>query len=355
MSRLLITTVGTSLLTNPGARPWVSWIRNAALPDVAIVDAWLDSAEPCDACAELNTLHRIDICADDRVRFLHSDTSEGEFCSARLAKWAKTRCQDVKSIAIMGLNYQHHSFGRAGAGLKNLIRHSVDLVRDANNGTLVPIFCATGGFKAEIAFLNLLGALLEVEVVYIHEQFKELVWLPRLPLSWNIDFVRANQAFFEWIDAEPRSSIEVEHRLRANPDLRSLVVHGDDGNAYLDAAGDLMWQAAKQQLATAPRALWPPADPRPPAQKNGLSGVEHHRPRGWEAFMNRLCAIDCVSRVTYDPIAHGGSLRVKILDTMNGDIGITFGATDTLPLRVETTAKGNAQTELVAEYLRRLK
>ena len=119
-------------------------------------------------------------------------------------------------------------------------------------------------------------------------------------------------------------------------------------------SGDLLWQAAKQTLAAAPRALWPAADPRPPAEKNGVSEVAHHRPRGWEAFVGRLCAIDCVTRVAYDDAAAHGQQHIRILDNLQGDIGIVFGTENTLPLRVQTTAKGPLQTELVTEYLRKL-
>ena len=98
--------------------------------------------------------------------------------------------------------------------------------------------------------------------------------------------------------------------------------------------------------------LPPEAVARPPAEKNGLSGVEHHRPRGWERFVERLCGIDCVARVCFDAAARSGP-AVKVLDADTGTLGVRFGGADTsLPLRVETSARGEAQSELVAEYVR---
>jgi hypothetical protein len=67
--------------------------------------------------------------------------------------------------------------------------------------TLEPVLCATGDFKAEVAFLNVLGALLHVE------QFREIVRLPRL---------------------------------RGRPELRPLVMDDAGGHTYLNAAGDLL-------------------------------------------------------------------------------------------------------------------
>ncbi len=130
----------------------------------------------------------------------------------------------------------------------------------------------------------------------------------------------------------------------------------DDGNGYtyLSAAGDLLYRGAAERLSMGPRVLWPEADPRPPREKNHLSGVEHHRPTGWERYVDRLCAIDCVTSVRYDAQALGS--KAKVMDATKGVIGVCYGDRENaLPLRVETTARGEAQTELVAGYLKNLK
>jgi putative CRISPR-associated protein (TIGR02619 family) len=352
MSRLLICTVGTSLLTNRDQRPWAGWQRQQPLPDADAVDRWLSDADAVQASAETNTLHAVGLQESDRVLLLHSDTSEGRFCSQRLEVYLRPRCHAADSRPLTALGYHSPSF--AQRGLKSLVCEAITAVAQAHRDGLQPVFCATGGFKAETAFLNLLGALLYVEVCYIHEHFREVVRLPRLPLTWDAEFVERHRDFFEWIDAEPRASVEVEGWLRGRPELRPLVEDGSDGNTYLNAAGDLLFRAARERLAHGPRAVWPEAVPRTPEEKNGLSGVEHHRPRGWERFVARLCAIDCVSRVSYDAAASSGP-EVRILDASTGTLAVRCGRPDTiLPLRVETSAHGEAQTELVAEYLRRL-
>ncbi len=354
MPHLLITTVGTSLLTNADGRPWGGWNarRPDPLPEAAAVDQWLQQADPVAASAETNTLHSIGLEASDRVLLLHSATSEGIFCAERLQTYLESGlCREAVLQPITGLSYHTGSF--AQRGLRSLVSEAIAAVKQAAQLGLESILCATGGFKAEIAFLNLLGALLQVEVVYIHEQFREIVRLPRLPLVWDADFVVRNLDFFEWIEGDHRSSVEVENRLKGRPELRPLIQDDEDGHTYLNAAGDLLFRAAQQQLATKPRAVWPEASPLSPKEKYGLSGVEHHRPPGWERFVDRLCAIDCVTRVTYDA-ATKERPRVKILDAANGRIGIRYeSAGRTLPLAVSTTARGEAQTELVAAYLRR--
>jgi len=351
MPRMLITSVGTSLLTNRD-RPWGGWDPRRPLPDSRKVDDWLAKANPAAASAETNTWRAVDLDPQDRVVLLHSDTPEGRYCAERLRTYLEAgRCREVSLRCLAALAYHTGSF--AQRGLRSLVSEAIKAIEEANRAGLVPVLCATAGFKAETAFLNLLGALVKVEVYYIHEQFREIVRLPRLPLAWDAEFVQRNRDFFEWIDAEPRSSVEVENRLKGCPELRPLVEDDEDGNTYLNAAGDLLFKAVREQLALGPRATWPNPAAMTPQEKNGLSGVEHQRPHGWEQFVRRLCEIDCVARVRYDKAAVSGP-QVKILDAEKGQIAVRYEkGGQVLPLIVETTARGQTQTEWVADYLRR--
>ena len=352
MSRLLIVTVGTSLLTNRDDRPWAGWNGRSGdpLPDAAAVETWLARTDPVQTSAETNTLQAIGVQDSDRLLFLHSDTPEGRFCSERLQHFYAevVKCRDVAGRSLTALGYAHASSWQMG--LKVLVQEAIKAVKQAREKNLRPMFCATGGFKAEIAFLNLLGALLEVEVYYIHEQFREIVRLPRLPLDWNTEWVLQRQDFFNWIDEEPRSSAEVENWLKADLELRPFIEDAGDGYSYLNAAGDLLFRVAKE---LEPRVTWPAAVASPPDEKNGLSNVEHHRPKGWRNFVHSLCEIPCVSRVSYDASACGGA-EVKILDSDKGDIAVRYRSRGKeLPLRVETSARGESQTELVKKYIAR--
>jgi putative CRISPR-associated protein (TIGR02619 family) len=351
--REIICTVGTSLLTNRDDRPWSGWnpAKRDPLPDAVEVDAWLRQAAPEKASAETNTLRLLEPDETDALSLLHSDTPEGRFCAERLAELYRDTLREVLLEKIGQLGYAARNFSR---GLKALVDVVLKRVRAARELGRLPVFCATGGFKAEIAFMNLMGALLEIEVVYIHELHRELVRLPRLPLAWDAEFVARHRDFFLWIDAEPRKTSEVESWLKARPQLRFLVEDAPDGYTYLSPAGDLLNKVAEERLAMEPRATWPAADARPPEQKNLLASAEHHRPPGWEPFVRRVCEIDAVRAVRYDAGMLRGP-RVRILDAGRGVIGLRYEAGGlALPLAIETTARGDAQTEHVAEYLRTL-
>jgi putative CRISPR-associated protein (TIGR02619 family) len=312
----------------------------------------METVEPSKASAETNTLNALDLDAADTLALLHSDTPEGLLCAKALAAFYKTRCRTVTLERIGKLGYGAEVFT---TGLKALVDIALRVARDGRAAGREPIFCATGGFKAEIPFLNLLGALLEIEVVYIHELHQKLVRLPHLPLTWDAEVVSRHEKFFRWIDAEPRPSGEVESWLSGHPELRSLVEDDGKGHTLLTAAGDLLFKAASERLSLGPRATWPNAHAASPAEKNQVSTMEHHRPAGWAKFVDHLCQIDCVTAVRYDAAAHGGP-PVKVIDPDKGVLGVRFGPTgNELPLRVETTANGREQSELVASYLRHRK
>jgi len=351
LQRRIITTVGTSLLTNRD-RPWGGWRPNsgAKLPDAALVKDWLSKADPSIASAEINTLRAIDVSGQDELVFLHSSTEEGSFCAERLSEYYKKIAMKTIVEEISQLGYGASSFSR---GLKSLIDIVIRHVRESRDKGQLPIICATGGFKAEIAFMNLIGALLQVEVFYMHELHREVVKLPILPLSWDVEFAEENQDFFEWIEEEPRSTKEVENWLKGRPQLRSLVEDSDDGCTYLSSAGYMLYRTAMDKLQSRPRAKWPDPDPKPPSEKNKVSSTEHHRPAGWEQFVRSLCEIDCVTMVRYEGMTWSGP-KVRIIDPSKGEIAVLFSKGDlSLPLLVCTTARGEGQTQLVADYIYR--
>lgn len=349
--RDLVCTVGTSLLTNRSdERPW-QWKRGEEFPNESLVRQWLTSADLNRASAETHTLTALDLQPQDRIFFLHSDTEDGRYCARILKGFFEGRVQWTSAVEIGNLGFGARKFS---AGLKGLVNRVVEIVRDSEVKGRIPIFCATGGFKAEIALMNLMGALLQIEVVYIHELHEDLVVLPRLPIVWNVEIALRHQQFFEWIEDAPRSTRDVESWLKAAPELRSLVEESDDGFSYLSPAGLLFFRAAKEKVLQPPMPSWPHADPKTPQEKDLVSRVSHHRPAGWEAFVQRLCCISFISTVRYDPAGLGQVVR--ILDADNGSIGLCYSNGGMkLPLRVETTARGEAQTAMVAEYLRRLR
>ncbi len=347
MARLWITTIGTSLLTNRDDRPW-TWngLHTKHFPDSSQVHQWMAQADAAKISAETNTWRAAGLDRADHVCLLHSDTPEGRYCANRLVHYLRhtVRCQEATCESLTGLGYDATSAGQRG--LKDLIHKAVGQVKEAwtRSQPLEPAFCATGGFKSETAFLTLLGALLAIEVYYIHERYREIVCLPRLPLRWDTEWVLKRQQFFEWITEELRSDREVENRLKFDPELQPLV-DSEDGYTMLNAAGDLLAEAA--QISSG--GPLPAISSTPDSAKNGLSKVPHHRPAGWDHYVEQLKQIYCVNRVAYDGRVSGSSgIKVKVLDSAAGTIRINYKG---LGLKVDTTAQGVDQTRFIADYI----
>jgi len=359
--KTLIVTVGVSLLTNrdedvpvDDRRPWAGWHSGVELPCEEDMIDYLRSTDLQQASAETNTLRALALTEQDHLVFLHSQTGDGELCGEVLARFYEEEGYRVELREIRRLSFEETAF--RDFGLKGLVAALFEEIGKAQ-GT--PVFCATGGFKAEIAFVNLVGMLMGVEVYYMHEKFRDLIRFPTFPVEWNLEVVERNLDFFEWIDQELRRSVEVENRLHNFPGVRPFVENTDDGYAYLSAAGDLLFRAYCDRSQRIPRTMWPIASERTPEQKNGLSGVEHTRPSGWEHMVDLLCRIDCVERVRYDGSAPAAARRPGIQD-----VGVDTGTVRVvyerggrrLPLVIETTARGQAQCQLLVDYIaRRLK
>ncbi|MGI6610728.1 MAG: putative CRISPR-associated protein [Limnochordia bacterium] len=250
-----ICTVGTSLKAN--------WKRNGGTgePTQAQLVAFLNEHDPVRACAETNTIHRLvdkgRLGPGHRLVFLHSATPDGALCSGALKVHYALHGYETEAREIRGLNYQHKEF--ANKGLTDLIDTLIDLVDryGADQAVEMPVIVvATGGFKAEIAYATMTGALLGVPVYYVHEQFEGLVEMPPLPISIDFTFVTEYEELFQKLDEMPWQD-EWDAFLRAwrrqgggfLPARMSHLFLQEEGLVRLSPAGDLIYRTFQGRLA----------------------------------------------------------------------------------------------------------
>lgn len=314
---------------------------------------YLKTADMRRASAETNTFQALPLWDDDKIILLHTQTNDGKICAEVIKEFYEEQNYLVEMREITFLNYLEKSFEEKG--LKSLVAVLFEEIDNARRDKRIPILCATGGFKAEIAFLNLIGILMGLEVCYIYEKFEKLIRFPTFPITWNTDIVEKNISFFEWIDEEPRSSKEVENRLHQHQDLIPLVVDDQDGNSYLSAAGDLLYKAYKQ-ARNSPRANWPKNSDKSSQEKVQISGVEHTRPKNWEKVVDEISRIDCVEYIRYDGSAQLRKRNAGVYKTVpeKGEIYVAYKNDDRVfPMVIGTTARGEEQCQLVANYIAR--
>lgn len=242
--RTILSTVGTSLATNARRQ------GRPTTPDGLL--HFLANIDPVQACAETHGLARMDLSADDRLVFVHSDTQDGENCGLALCRHYANRGIAATARRAPGLTYEPRALARKG--LRGLVGVLAETIRKERREGREVAINATGGFKAETAYATLVGLLMNAPVHYVYESFGEAVLLPALPIAWDVSLLSLHKDFFEWIEAEPRPAGQVRERARDLPSpLLMLLDEPEDGLQMLSAAGRACYEAFLEILEEAPR------------------------------------------------------------------------------------------------------
>lgn len=350
MRRTVLTTVGTSLLTN-GDRPWAGWRHKQPLPDADPVDIWLKQADPIKTSAETHTWCRLGLFdAEDKggieVVLIHSQTIDGQFCAERLVSAALAKGVKARRRQVDGLDYSDdQKFNR---GLRQLARIvGEEIKRGQASGTVE--LAATGGFKAEIAIANLVGALSDTPVHYIYEQFTSLITIKPIPVMLRADWIgdgagrKLLETFESASNVVPVSTIE--SLLKQDERLLTLV-EVDGGDAALNLLGEMALR-----LLETPRETWPPITDISPEDKKRLDSAAHHRPRGWEQTVDTIASSRYVTWIRYEGSVSGGCM--KEAPDSESDLIHRIEGPPALTLRISTTATNAGQRRLVQQLLRK--
>ena len=352
--RTIITTVGTSLLSNRDDRPWADWRFGGEHPDKDAVSAWLKTADPARASAEIHTWKRLGILeepAGEKVVLIHSHTPDGKFCAQCIDDFVRWKGLETEIKQIAELSYADAAtFNR---GLSRLVRVLAETLRAGRASGEVAI-AATGGFKAEIAVANLVGALLGSPVYYIYEQFEQLVTLEPIPISLEPQWLRegSGKALLGKLGDGVVTRREIDSLLKTDGRLEILLESEEcDGDEII--CTNVLGELAVQLLKT-PHADWPPTCDLDPEKKIKLQGARHHRPEGWEETVNRLSRNRFVRMVRYDGSA-GNRKGIRPASDNSSDIHVVMNdGKFVMGLRVETTSGNAEQRRLLIDDFRRL-
>lgn len=248
-SRTILTTVGISLLGN-AAR--AAELARGKSPSQAQIDGFMSSSDPAEVSAEMNALHRLLNGPDeDRLVFFCSETDDGRRCAGALARHYRNAGYAAEARAVSGLTYEDRAFKERG--LRGLIEALIEATDVAHEDGRDVAINATGGFKAEIAFATLVGLLTGAPVYYIHEEFRELVEMPAVPVAWDFGLMAEHEDFFDWIFAEGPPVSDVEAHLNGKPDaeaLRAFLTY-EEGTARLSPVGDAFYITYDRERAEA--------------------------------------------------------------------------------------------------------
>lgn len=200
------------------------------------------------ACVETKTLKRLELAKHDTIVLLYTATFESRLCALSLAEHLRHEYEfEVDLREISQLSSNEKTFRRGLASFAALLVRLIESQRRAGRTVLL---APGGGFKAQFACSTVVGLLLDIPVFYIHEQFSELIEIPRLPIAWSSELVETAEEFFVWIGEDLRSFEEARARSdRYGPETAERIwnlVDVEDGCAFLSATGEAVCAAFRR-------------------------------------------------------------------------------------------------------------
>lgn len=137
--------------------------------------------------AEIHSLSRIGVSEGDRLIFLTTETLDGYLCGDVLHEFLKKRWGVDGSVhMVKGLQVQN---GKrfADEGIDNLADLVLRILERYPPEAYKVILNPTGGFKAVVPYMTLIGLAFGLPMKYIYEQSTELITLPAAPVSLNVE------------------------------------------------------------------------------------------------------------------------------------------------------------------------
>lgn len=201
MNRLVIMTVGASLITND---PPIQDTNSAELQNRAVNERqsygkmWerlvmrlrtkLEESDQKKSCAEISTLLALEVSSEDSVLLISTDTLDCYACATVISEWLKdnVRCKvaDIP-LFIEGLQINDQKKLRQ-QGLPNLVETLLKKIED-NKHSWEIILSPTGGYKGVVPYLTLIGMMFACPIYYLFEEAVELIKLPAIPIDFHLE------------------------------------------------------------------------------------------------------------------------------------------------------------------------
>ncbi|QSZ27586.1 putative CRISPR-associated protein [Aceticella autotrophica] len=182
------------------------------------------------------------------IYLLYSDTILGkiagevvkEFIIADKEMFGNIQSNGIKCYMIKNLQVKDRK--KFEEGMNNLIYKVYDLTQEDWNNVAINI---TGGFKATIPYLTVLGQVNKCPIYYIFEKTDVLIKIPYIPLDikWNV--FEENEEFF--VDLERKDISELPNNLTFRNDIESLIEKADN-LLCINSLGITLWEKYKERF-----------------------------------------------------------------------------------------------------------
>lgn len=261
--KTVITSVGTSIFTNYQKKmddlddkiedlklmpfnEWDDWSEDIKNIKESI-DEWLRDKNNDSYSAEIKSILKLkDMYSDIKVHLIATDTILSVLASDILKAYISTEkdidCEFEKSKDIIkGLQVNNaENFKKVGS--VNLVNR-INTIINSNYYENI-ILNITGGYKATIPYMTIMGQINNIPIYYIFEDINELIEIPQAPIDikWEIFEQHANilydleNGIYNWTDYKKENNID---------NNLSACIWEEDGMAELNAIGKIFWEKYK--------------------------------------------------------------------------------------------------------------
>ncbi|MEL3908228.1 MAG: hypothetical protein P1P64_04345 [Treponemataceae bacterium] len=160
--------------------------------------------------AETNTLDRLGLSKNDKIALITTDNLLGNVCSAKLKSILlevygmsepQVEIKRIKDLQISDIKKVRQT------GLKNLISTVLDLLKENQYGYEI-IFNPVGGYKFVLPFITIIAMLYGKRSIYIFEHSEELLNIPALPFTFDINIFRRAKPALDLIEEKTEIHID---------------------------------------------------------------------------------------------------------------------------------------------------
>lgn len=212
-----------------------------------------DQALRTQLSAEIHSLARMGITANDTVILYSSETLDGQACAHAVKIYLEAKLMGLvcQVEVIKGLQVRDADKFRT----HGVINFTQAVLRNINNyGAAQCVLNPTGGFKSLVPYTVLIGMIKQVAAKYIFEQSTALISLPLMPVEFANARIRAFWPLLEQIQRD--SAIDVKAWETAIPYNERQVLEPlferENQQITLSPIGLLVWEELSQPTALVP-------------------------------------------------------------------------------------------------------
>ena len=279
MARLVISTVGTSVLTNqidrdiddndcyerlqqtanytdkeiqdyPEIEPIISDLKERAEKEL-----YSDNTDKIrQSSAELNGIYglyndQIEQGIPDMHLLVTTDTAQGRVSAEVVESFLKSKgLTNISTHAQPGLSTASSDI--FVEGMAKLIPSMQEIIKDCKNSRYTICFNLVGGFKALQGYFNTIGMFYADEIIYVFEGSNQLIKIPKLPVKVDVSEIEPYKVQLAMMDVG-----EISTSWEEAQEVPKEWVFVIEPKMTLSAWGELLWDQCKEELLSKERPL----------------------------------------------------------------------------------------------------